>query len=237
MKKLLLPCLAAAFAATIVQAAPADDVKAAAQKLADAPSYAWTRTTEIANSQFPAMPVEGVAEKGGFTVTTTTFQDNKFQTVRKGEKVVRQNQEGTWMTNEEMAAARGGGGGGRGGFGMFGAGQQNPAEELATLVGQAKDLKVADGVISGALSEEAVRQRLSFGGRGGQAPAAPKNASGSLKIWLKDGAVVKYAVNVKGIVAGRDGEQERDVTSTTEFKNVGSAKVVVPEEAKKKIGA
>ena len=247
MKKLLLPCLAAAFATTIAQAAPADDIKAAAQKLADAPNYAWTRTTEIANSQFPSMPIEGMTEKGGYTVTTMRFNENSFQTVRKGEQSVSQDREGNWLTSEERRAqfANAGGGGGtagrgsgRGGFGFGGSSQQNPAEEIKTLLDQAKNFKTADGAIVGELSAEAVAQRLTFGGRGrgGDAPA-PKNASGTLKVWLKDGAVAKYQTNVKGVVPGRDGETERNSTTTVEIKNVGGTKVTVPDAAKKKLGA
>jgi hypothetical protein len=262
MKKLVLPTLAA-LTAVLAYAAPADDLTAAAKKLADASSYAWTRTTEQPNSQFQAGPVEGVAEKGGITKTTSSFNGNEFVSYRKGDEMVSKNQEGVWMNNEERRAAfqggaggqggqggqgRGGAGGGRGfggGFGGFGggAGQQNPAEELTSLVGQLKNVKSADGVITGDLSEEAVAQRLSFGGRGrggqgGQTPPAPKNASGTAKVWVKDGAVTKYQLQVKGTVAGRGGnEMEIDRTTTTEIKNVGSAKVDIPEDAKKKLGA
>jgi hypothetical protein len=99
-------------------------------------------------------------------------------------------------------------------------------------------LKSADGAISGDLSEEAVTQRLSFGGgRGGQTPPAPKNASGTVKFWVKDGAITKYQVHVKGTVAGRQGEMERDVTTTTDIKNVGTAKLEIPADAKKKLGS
>lgn len=238
-----------ALAPFVSQAAPADDAKAAAKKLSDARSYAWTRTTEIPNSQFPAMPLQGATEKGGYTVTKATFNENTFMSVRKGEAMVSQGQDGTWMTAEERRAqfanrsgsggSSGGSGRSRGGFGMFGGGMMNPAEELAMLLDQAKNLKNADGLIAGELDAAAVAQRLTFGGRrpDGQTPPAPKNASGSLKIWLKGGAVAKYQVHLKGTVAGRDGaETERELTTTTEIKDVGSAKVEVPDEAKKKLG-
>ncbi len=246
MKKLLLPSLVAVVA-TLAHAAPADDVSAAAKKLADAPNYAWTRSQEIANSQFNFGPTNGATEKGGYTVTTVSFNGNDFVTVRKGEQSVSKGQDGTWMTAEERRAqfqanngGGGGGGGNRGGrgFGGFGAGPQNPAEEVAALVGEAKNLKAADGAISGDLSDEAVTQRLSFGGgRGGQTPPAPKNASGTVKFWVKDGAIAKYQTHVKGTVAGRNGDMERDVTTTVEVKDVGSTKVEVPEDAKKKLGS
>lgn len=255
MKKLILPSIAAAFAVAISHAAPSDDVSAAAKKLGDAANYSWSRTTESVapaggggggRGGFGGGPSEGMTEKGGFTVTTTSFGGTPRQTVRKGEQSVVQNQDGNWMTTEELRAQFGGGGGGqgggargggRGGFG-FGGGQVNPAEEVVALAGQTKGLKSADGAIVGDLTDEAVTQRLSFGGgRGGQAPAAPKNAAGSVKFWLKDGAIAKYQVHVKGTVTTGRGEVERDTTTTTEIKNVGTTKIEVPEAAKKKFGA
>jgi hypothetical protein len=248
MNKFILAPLAA-FAATLAYASPADDVSAAAKKLADAPNYSWTRTSETANSQFPAAAVQGKAEKGGYTVTSMKFNDMEFVTVRKGEQSVSQGQDGTWQTAEERRAAfagggagGGGGGGARGGrgggfFGFGGGNQQNPAEEVTALVGQAKNLKSADGAITGDLSDEAVAQRLTFGGRGGQTPPAPKNASGTVKFWVKDGAITKYQTHVKGTVAGRQGDMERDTTTTIELKDVGSTKIDVPADAKKKLGS
>ena len=115
MNKLLLPCFAA-LATTLVHAAPADDVIAAAKKLGDAPNYAWTVTIEFGNSQLPAVPSNGATEKGGYTV--------------------------------------------------------------------------------------------------------------------------KYAVHAKGTITTQNGdERDIDLTTTAEIKNVGSTKVTVPEEAKKKLGA
>jgi len=145
--------------------------------------------------------------------------------------------------------ARGGGGagGGRGGagFGFFGGGgAANPAEEAVALLETTKDMKPADGALTGELTEEAVAQRLSFGrggrgggGGGGQTPPAPKNAMGSVKFWLKDGALVKYELHIKGTVTGRNGETEVDRTTTTEIKDIGTTKVDVPDAAKKKLGA
>ena len=257
MKKIITCTFAAACAAAFVHAAPTDDLAAAAKKLGDAANYSWTATTEIANSQFPAMPVEGQTEKGGLTVITRTFNGNAMQTVRKGDQMVMQNQEGAWMTMEEMRAQfanRGGGGGGapggggggnrggggRGGFGFGGGGQANPAEDVANLVAKIKDAKVVDGVLTATLSAGDAAPFLTFGGRGGgggNPPPAPTNASGSVKFWLKDGALVKYVVNVKGTVSFGGQDRDIDRTTTTEFKNVGSTKVSVPDEAKKKLGS
>lgn len=173
MKKLIMTSVAAAFATAFVYGAPTDDVKAAAKKLADAPNYAWTSATEIANSQFPSSPIEGVTEKGGYTVITRSFNGNESKTVRKGDAMALQGREGNWMTRDEMMQQFGGGGGGggggrsgrggRGGFGMFGGGgQTNPAEDAVALAAEAKDLKSEGGAIVGTLGEEAVAQRLAF---------------------------------------------------------------------------
>jgi len=231
-------------------AAPADDLAAAAKKLSAAANYSWTSTTEIANSQFPAMPVEGVAEKDGFTVVTRTFNDNKSQTVRKGTQVVMQNRDGDWMTGEEMRAqfAGGGGGGGgggqrggggRGGFGggMFG-GVTNPAETVASLAAKIKELKSVDGaLVATASGEEATALLAPAGGRGGQGGGfAPKYSSVTVKFWLKDGAVAKYTTHSVGTMTLPNGDdREIDATTTVEFKNVGTTKVEVPEAAKKKL--
>jgi hypothetical protein len=239
MKTTLASFLGIALATAVAHAAPTDDVIAAAKKLGDAPNFAFTVTTEFANSQFPAFPADGVTEKGGYTVVTVSFNGNTRQTVRKGEQLVTQNRDGEWMTMEEMRANSGG----RGGFGMFGGrAQMDFAKDAANLASRIKDAKVADGVITGTLTPEDTAPLLTFGrgtgGAGGATPPAPKNASGSVKFWVKDGALVKYAVHVKGTVTTPNGdERDIDLTTTTEIKNVGSTKVTVPEEAKKKLGA
>jgi hypothetical protein len=234
MKNIATVMLATAFAAT-AHAAPADELKAAATKLADATSYSWTTTMEIANSQFNIGPAEGETEKGGYTVVTRTFNDNTVQSVRKGDQLVMQSpQSGEWMTAEEMRQQSGGRGfAGRGG-------PVNPAEEVAALSDATKGLTAAGGVISGDLTDEALARRLSFGRGGdqGNPPPAPKNAMGTVKFWVQDGALVKYEVHVKGTVTGRDGqEMDRDVTTTTVIKDLGTTKVAVPAEALKKLGA
>ncbi len=254
MKTQLALCLASVVAVSLVHASPADDVAAAASKLAVAPNYSWKVTTEFANSQFPAVPSEGVTEKDGYTVITTSFNGTTRQTVRKGEKLVMQNRDGEWITMEEMrqqfANAAGGGGGGAGGqrgagragFGLFMMGrgaQMDFAKDAANLAGKIKDAKKEDGAIVGTLGESDAAALLSFGrgGRGGGA-AAPtaKNASATVKFWLKDGQLAKYATSVKGTVTTPAGdEREVDLTTTTEISQVGSTKVVVPEDAKKKL--
>ncbi len=239
--------VAVLFAATFAHGAPADDVTAAAKKLADAANYSWTATTTNANPAagapaaggrggggFNAGPVDGKTEKGGYTLITRTIAGNAMQTVLKGDKRVQQGQDGTFMTPEELAAA-----GGRG----VGAAPVLPAVEIVTLAGEVKELKAADGVIAGDIPADAAGPLLlaGRGGRGGGAapatpPTPPQNASGSLSIWLKDGALVKYAVHLKGTVTGRNGmPTEVDRTVTTEIKDIGTTKLDVAAAAKDKL--
>jgi len=249
------PRLSIVFAlAASLYAGPSDDVAAAVKKLADAPNYSWTTTMEIANSQFPAMPSEGVADKFGFSIVTRSFNGNTSQTVRKGEEVVMQNRDGDWVTMEEMRAQFGGGnrGGGQGGQGtqgggnrggsgrgfgggLFGGGGNLPAVTAAHFATGLKNLKVDGDVITGTASGDEASALLAMpGGRGGQGQG-PRYSLVEVKFWVKAGALVKYSVHSVGKFNTPDGEErEMDSTTTTEIKEVGTTKVEVPADAKKK---
>jgi hypothetical protein len=244
MKKNLL-FGALALAATSLIAAPKDDVTAAAKKLADS-SYSWKSTTDMgANAQFTPGPTEGKIDKE-YTYLSTSFGDNTMEAVKKGEKIAVKGESG-WELADLQAG--GGGGGGGGGFnpGTFAARRlQNlkaPAAEIEDLVSKTKELKQEGDVISGELTEDGAKALLTagrggFGRRGGagggQGPQA-QNAKGSIKIWMKDGAITKYETKSSGKMAGRDGQDiDIDRTTTTEIKDMGKA-ITVPEDAKKKL--
>ena len=112
-----------------------------------------------------------------------------------------------------------------------------PGVESAALSGKAKDVKEAEGVISGELNEDATKEFLQFGTRRreGQEPPKIENPKGSVKFWIKDGALTKYEINVQGKVTA--GEREKDVnrTTTIEIKDAGTTKLEVPAEAKPKM--
>jgi len=215
---------------------PKDDVTAAAKKLGDS-SYSWKVTRDLGpNSRFQPGPVEGKADKDT-TWLSTSFQDNTSIGIAKGKKVVVKTDDG-WKTAEEL-------GDGNGGFDMnafMARRMQNlkaPSAEVVDLLSKAGELKRDGDVISGDLTKEGAESLLTFfgGRRGGANRPAPKDAKGTLKIWLKDGSIVKYETKVSGKVAGRDGEEmQREQNNTTEIKDVGTTKIDVPDEAKKKLG-
>jgi hypothetical protein len=146
-----------------------------------------------------------------------------------------------------MAAARGngnaGGGGRRGGRGGPGAGPL-PAEAAQDLISKSKDLASADGVITGALTDEGIKAYIAggrgrrgggAGGGGGNAPDVT-NGKGTLKIWTKDGALSKYEYHLTGTVSRGGNDVDVDRTTTVEINDVGNTKIEVPEAAAKKLG-
>jgi hypothetical protein len=232
------------FAGNLIAAesGPKADVAAAAKKLAGQ-SYSWKTTMEMgggAGGNAPRFgPTEGKADKDGTVCVMTTMGENTSEGFAKGEKGAVKTQDG-WKSIAELTASQGGGGQpGQGqNRGMFLArtlrNYKAPAAEVENLAAKAKELKKTDDAIAGDLTEEAVKELLTRGrGRTGQAPEV-KEAQGNVKIWVKDGAVVKYQYQVKGKMAGRDGnEREIDRTTTVEIKDVGTTKLTVPDEVKK----
>ncbi|HWB02903.1 MAG TPA: hypothetical protein VG796_07765 [Verrucomicrobiales bacterium] len=253
MKKTLLFACAIAFAPMLrAEDSPADSVKAAAKKLADS-NYSWTSSSTGGGggggggNRGGGAKTEGMTEKDGPAILKTSFGENTSESVIKAGKVAVKTADG-WKSGEELANRDGdGGGGGRGrGFGGAFAARmaenfKAPAAEATTLAETAKDLKKDGDAITGTLSEEAVKARLTFGGRGraggggGNAPAI-SDAKGTVKFWVKDGVLTKYEVNVTGKREGRDGNTvDINRTNTTEIKDVGKTKLEVPAEAAAKL--
>ncbi|MBC8094655.1 MAG: hypothetical protein H7Y43_02475 [Akkermansiaceae bacterium] len=229
----------------VAQAAPKDDVKAAAKKLGD--NYTWKVTVENAGGGggggggrgFGGGPSEGKTA-GGQTWISRTARDTTIEVFTTGtNKGAIKGPEG-WQSLAEASAAGGGGGGGGGG-GVMGTVRmvQNfkaPAVQAAELADQAGELKQDADAIAGDLTEAGAKSLLSWrpGGGGGEGPQV-SNAKGSVKFWVKDGQVVKYLYKVSGSVNFNGNDREVDRTTTVEIKDVGTTKVEVPEEAKKKL--
>lgn len=253
MKRNLL-FIAVSLLAGAAVAAPKDDVQSAAKKLGEAASYSWKTTVQNAGGGggggggggrgggrgrgfFGGGPNEGKTSKDGFTIITTTAGENTFETVIKGEKSVMKTQD-SWQTMAEIAAARGGGGGGGRGGGRGGAAairNRIPAFQVEDLLSKVKDITVADHVYSGSLTEEGAKSFLAGGGRGGANAPEISGAKGSVKVWVKDGVLSKFEFNVQGKVSAGGNDREINRTTTVEIKDVGTTKVEVPEEAKKKL--
>ncbi len=214
---------------------PKDDLTVAAKKLAEAGSYSWKVTADFGpNSQFTPGPTEGKMEKNGFTWLSSTFNDTTSVGLSKGTNVVVKTDDG-WKT----AAEAGDGGGGFNPSTFMARRMQNlkvPAAEVEDLVSKTKEIKKDGDTYTGDLTEEGAKALLSFGfGRRGQQPAAATDAKGSVKFWLKDGALVKYESKVSGKREFNGETRDIERNATTEIKDVGTTKIEVSEEAKKKL--
>lgn len=257
---LLASALLAAVLPAAALAGPKEDVAAAAKKLTEAENYSWTTTTEMGGGNgggggggggrnFRPGPVEGKTLKSGITFTTMKFGDNTSETFAKDGKFVTK-RDGAWKTPQELAAERsadGGGNGGGRGRGGFGGGAfrnlKSPAEQAAETASKIEKFEEKDGAIIGTLSPEAVKGLLTFGGGGRRGGAGgdggnrpePKDTSGTVTYWLKDGAIAKVQTHVKGTVSANGEDREIDRKTTTEFSAVGSTKLEVPEEVTKKL--
>ena len=226
MKTNLLLALALVIAPALFAAdlSPKDEVIAAAKKLAEKASYSWKATVVVPeSSQWKPGPTEGKTEKDGFTYVTTSMGDNVIEAVMKGDKAVITDQDG-WKTAAELE-----GGEGRGRFmGRLVRNFKAPAAQVTELVAGIKELKKDGDAYSGDLTEEGAKAQFRMGNT--------TNPKGSVKFWLKDGALSKYELKLTGKVEFNGNERDVDRATTTEIKEVGTTKVNVPEAAKKKLG-
>lgn len=126
-------------------------------------------------------------------------------------------------------------------------GVKAPAVEAKELLGLVTTVTLADGVYSGAMTEAGAKARVSpapggfgggpggGGGGGGFEPPEVTGAKGTVKFWIKDGILVKYEYNVKGSMDMMGNAMDIDRTTAVEIKDVGTTKIAVPDEAKKKM--
>ena len=232
--KTIFSLLALGLAVQALVAADSDakaEIAGAARKLAGQPGYIWTSTPKVAGDGLPNYrpgPTEGRTEKGGFTHCKSSLNDTEYETAFKGDKAAIK-REGDWQSADELEdnnawiARR---------LKSFKA----PAAEAEDLAGKAKELKKdKDGLCVGDLTEEGVKELFSRSAR--RSGSTVSGAKGSVKFWLKDGALAKYEFNLQGkITVGQDGgEIEINRTTTVEIKDVGKTKVELPEEARKKL--
>lgn len=243
MKRLFAPLLALA-TCTLCLADVRQDVQAAAKKVAEAPGYTWTTSTEIEGGNWAGATVTGKSLKGSFALITSERDGNVTTAVLKGDKGVLKTDEG-WKTAEDLrGGGGGGGGGGRGNRGAMLLRTRLPVQDAVRMLeapDQVAELKSGDGgVVSGDLTEKGAKELLTFGrgrgGQGGQAPE-PKNAKGSVKFWVKDGQLTKYQVRVSGTLSFNGEDRDMARTTTYEIKDVGTTEVKVPKEATKALGS
>jgi hypothetical protein len=240
MKTNLLCGAIVLLAGSLVGADSASDVKTAAKKLTEK-GYSWKTTSESAGStrgsgRAPG-PTEGKIDKDGTTQLSMTRGENTIEAVLKGDKGAIKTDEG-WKSLTEAAEADGGGG--QGNRVRFTARMlQNfkaPAVEAEEMAGKVKDLKKDGEVYTATLSADEVKALMTRGFRppGGDGPEVA-DAKGSVKFWIKEGVLSKFESNIRGKMTFNNNDVDINRTTTVEIKDVGTTKVNVPEDAKKKL--
>ena len=210
---------------------PQDAVKDAAKQLGEKDNYSWKTSIEFGGNEVGT--IQGKTEKGGAVVLNLSRGDQGMDAVLKGGKGVLKLDDGWKLVsavaedNDQQGAPR-----------MVARMLQvfkAPAEEAADLAAKTKELKLADGAYSGDLTTDTVKELLRFGRRSGGNPPEVSGAKGSVKFWLKDGALAKYEYSVQGTVTFNGNDRDVDRKNAVEIKDVGTTKVTVPEEAAKKL--
>jgi hypothetical protein len=239
MKKQILLAVAMLAAGSLLAADAGDQVKNAAKKLGEAANYSWKAATASGGGQGAGRfggPTEGKTQKDGLIALSMTRGEVTTEAVVKGEKGAIKTPDG-WKSLAEVAADDGSGQFNPSRFmAMRLRNYKAPVAEAADLVAKAKELKQADDAIAGDLTEAGAKDLLSFRppGGGGGGPEV-SNAKGTVKFWVKEGALVKYEFNLKGTISFNGNDRDMDRTTTVEIKDVGTTKVSVPEEAAKKL--
>jgi hypothetical protein len=224
---------------------PKDDLQAAVKKVADSPSYSWSTT---ANTGFGGpQTTTGKTEKDGYSMVSLPGANGNTEAYLKGKAAVVKTDAG-WQTVDEAITAMTAGGGrgrGRGGFALFQLQDfQPPATAALDLIPKLENVKKTDTGFTGDLTVDSAKTMMAFRGRGrggaaagGGAPPAPEitNPKGTVKVDVKDGAVSKVEYHVTGNMSFNGNAIDIDRTTTTEIKDVGSTKVTVPDDAKKKL--
>jgi hypothetical protein len=114
----------------------------------------------------------------------------------------------------------------------------HPHEELGVIVGSHVDFNVEGDVVSGTLTDMGAQLLLV---RDGQKEIVPLRASGTFKLWLRDGLVAKYQVRLQGVLSvdTPSGRRQIEVHQSTDtvLKDIATTKVDVPTQARTKLAA
>jgi hypothetical protein len=219
--------------ATPVLAADSPDVTAAAAALDNQSSYSWKQTVVVPpDSQFTPGPTEGKLEKGGYIFVTSSFGGNEFKYIIKGTNGAVYSDDNGWQGLSELDPQ---------GPGRFMGGMirnfRSPAQQATNLLAGAKELTKAGDVYSADMTDDGTKALLTFRGgrRGGGGGTTITNATGSVKFWVSNGVLSKYEFHVKGTVSFNGNDRDVDRDTTVEITDVGTTKVEVPDDAKKKL--
>lgn len=230
LRHLIVGCVTAFALSAAAHAAPADDLQAAAKKLAAA-GYTWQNVSEHTSGDTKfSVTRRGKIDKDGVALFTHTLAGNDTQVVvgKNGRGAVK-TEEG-WKSVAELTGNPQQPGRGRVLSSMV-SDFQSPAMQAAEMGAQTTALNsTADGV-GGDLTEEAAKEQIAF-----WKPGTVKSARGQIAFTIKDGLLVRVKYTIQGTITRNGDDRDVERTTTIELTNIGSTKVEVPAEARAKAG-
>ena len=111
-------------------------------------------------------------------------------------------------------------------------GLARPHDELEIIVSSFGNLRIEEGTATGTLSDVGAQLLLV---RAGQEGIRPLSANGMFKLWVTDGRVVKYAVELAGTVLRHGRAARAHQVSFTLLMKFGATDVSAPSEVRRKL--
>jgi hypothetical protein len=214
-----------------------DDLKAAVAKTAGAPNYSWSTKTE---GGFGAGTTTGKTEKDGYTQVTLAMRNASVEVFIKDKKAAIKTDDG-WKTADELTADQDGGFTPQRMAAMQAQNYKTPLAQAQDVSDKVTDVKAETDGFSGALPEAAAKELMSFRRRPNADANAPapeiKDAKVTFRVWTKDGVITKLQNHMTGSISFNGNDRDIDRTTTTELSDVGTTKVEVPDDVKKKLEA
>jgi hypothetical protein len=233
MKKIVVLFSAALLPTALWAADSAQTVVNAAKHMSEKPNYSWaTSMKEGDGSPGKLGTIEGKGDKTGITFLSFTIGGLAVEVCMKGGKGSAKALEG-WQSFDDIAQTSGT----AAAVVKYLRSYKAPASESADLAGKTKELKEEDGVVSGDLTADAAKELLLAAARRREGDEAAKatDPKGSIKYWIKDGALTKYEIKIQGKVTAGDRESDINRTTTVEIKEVGTTKIDVAPDALQKM--
>jgi hypothetical protein len=107
-----------------------------------------------------------------------------------------------------------------------------PHEELEVVVSSFTSLQVDGNIATGALSSLGAQLLLVHDG---QERIKPLQAAGTFKLWIRDGSVVEYLLDLAGILKINRQQILVQQKSRTILSNIGTAEVALTDEVRRKL--
>jgi len=236
-KSLVLSMLTLAAGSLLaVESSPKETVTTAAAALGREANYSWHTTVASPGGGRFFGPSDGKTEKGGYTTISMVRNDATTQAVLKGTTGAINTPDNGWQSFQEATGDNGGGFNPTMFLVRMLQNTKTPDQQAVTLANAAADLKAGTNGISSALTEAGAKSLLTFG-RPGNDDNGPtvSNPAGSVTFWVTDGKLVKYEFHVSGTISFNGNDRDIDRTTTVAISDVGTTKVSVPDEAKKKL--